>query len=149
MRVMKCLFDLSKVSLGRVYRHGKDDLLVISVKTISDFEFRTVVQHRVCVGSSKHTLKDSVISEFIVITKNGKVYHLQNVFDWSPIPNDPNELWQANYEYTETDGKHFLGHELNKYWWDEIKDDLPMTKEEFLSFFDTETAKEISSEISS
>ena len=70
-------------------------------------------------------------------------------FDWSPILNAPNDLWQAKYEHTETDGKHFIGHDLNKFWWDKIKDDLPMTKDEFLSFFDTESVKKISSEISS
>ena len=143
---MKCLFDLSKVSLGRVYRHSSDDLLVVSVKTMSDFEYRTVVGHRVCVGSSKHTLKDPVISEFVVVTTNGKVYHLQNIFGCTPIPNDPNGLWQATYDYTEDDGFHILGHEFNKYLWEQIKDDLPLTKDEFLAFFEPETAKKISSE---
>ena len=47
------MFDLSKVVLGGVYRYGDTDLLVLSVEKISDFEFKTVMQHGVCVGSSQ------------------------------------------------------------------------------------------------
>ena len=135
------MFDLSKVVLGCVYRYGDTDLLVLSVEKISDFEFKTVMQHGVCVGSSHVTLKDEVIGSFVVITKDGKMYHLENTFKWYPIQKG---LWKFEYESTKYDDRYTVGHSLTEFWWNKVKDELPMTKADFLAFFEPETAKEIS-----
>ena len=135
------MFDLSKVVLGGVYRYGDTDLLVLSVEKISDFEFKTVMQHGVCVGSSHVTLKDEVIGSFVVITKDGKMYHLENNFKWRPLQKG---VWEFEYEETKYNDRYVVGHSLTEFWWNKVKDELPMTKADFLVFFEPETAKEIS-----
>lgn len=135
------LFDLSKVALGGVYHYGETDLLVLSVEKISDFGFKTVVQHGVCVGSSHVELKEEVIGSFVVIAKDGKVFHLENEFKWLPIENG---VWEFEYEATKHSDRYVVGHALTEFWWNKVKEELPMTKEDFLAFFKPETAKEIS-----
>lgn len=135
------LFDLSKVALGGVYHYGDTDLLVLSVEKISDFEFKTVMQHGVCVGSSHVELKEEVIGSFVVITKDGKVFHLENEFKWLPLEKG---VWEFEYEATKNSDRYVVGHALTEFWWNKVKEELPMTKEEFLAFFKPEVAKEIS-----
>lgn len=132
-------FDLSKVVLGDVYHHGETDLLVLSVEKMSEFEaFKPIMQNGIFDDSHHIVLKDEVIDSFLVVTKDGKMYHLKNDFEWLPVQMG---LWER--VYVDTKQSSAVGHTFIGYWWNGAKDELPMTKSEFLTFFDPETSKEI------
>ena len=132
-------FDLSKVALGDVYHYGETDLLVLSIEKVSEFEvFKPIMQDGIFDGSPHVVLKDEVIDSFLVTTKDGKMYHLKNDFEWLPIQMG---LWER--VYVDTKQSCVVGHTFISYWWNKMKDEFPMTKAEFLAFFDPETSKEI------
>lgn len=133
-------FDLSKIVLGGVYHYGETDLLVLSVEKMSEFEsYKPIMQDGVFDGSPHVELKDEVIDSFLVVTKDGKMYHLKNDFEWLPIRMG---LWER--VYVDTKQACVVGHTFISYLWNKVKDELPMAKSEFLAFFNPETSKELS-----